>query len=65
MRLIRPSSTRRRPAKLRESLRPACRGLQLIVLSGRASLSTDPRKKVPRNEPKIKPPFANTSMNKL
>ncbi|KAI5451590.1 hypothetical protein NCC49_001575 [Naganishia albida] len=30
-----------------------------------ASLSTDPSKKVPRNEPKIKPPFANTSMNKF
>ncbi|KAJ9119086.1 hypothetical protein QFC22_003577 [Naganishia vaughanmartiniae] len=30
-----------------------------------ASLSTDPKKKVPRSEPKIKPPFANVSMNKF
>ncbi|KAJ9103258.1 hypothetical protein QFC21_002681 [Naganishia friedmannii] len=30
-----------------------------------ASLSTDPNKKVPRSEPKIKPPFANVSMNKF
>ncbi|GHJ88866.1 hypothetical protein NliqN6_5268 [Naganishia liquefaciens] len=30
-----------------------------------ASLSADPNKKVPRAEPRIKPPFANTSMNKF
>lgn len=45
------------------SLMPAMMADQVHPLS--ASLSTDPNKKVPRAEPKIKPPFANTSMNKL
>lgn len=43
----------------------ARRLMRSLLKSGSASLSTNPDKKVPRNKPHIKPPLANTPMNKL